>query len=79
MKNKGDLERDCDELKVEIESYNNKVQVLERIIEYLKKIIDEKVSKYNFDIINVQLGIVINYDMFWFLKWIMILLLLLNM
>lgn len=46
MKNKGDLERDCDELKAEIESHNNKVQVLERTIEHLKKIIDEKVSKY---------------------------------
>jgi len=47
MKNKGDLERDRDELKAEIESHNNKVQVLERSIEHLKKIIDEKVSKYN--------------------------------
>ena len=46
MKNKGDLERDRDELKAEIESHNNKVQVLERTIEHLKKIIDEKVSKY---------------------------------
>lgn len=44
MKNKGDLERDRDELKAEIESHNNKVQVLERTIEHLKKIIDEKVS-----------------------------------
>ena len=51
MKNKGDLERDRDELKAEIESHNNKVQVLERSIEHLKKIIDEKVSKCN---INLQ-------------------------
>lgn len=47
MKNKGDLERERDELKAEIDSNNNKVQVLERTIEHLKKIIDEKVSKYS--------------------------------
>ena len=79
MKNKGDLERDRDELKAEIESHNNKVQVLERTIEHLKKIIDEKVSQYNFDITNVQSGTTINHDMLWFLKRTTILLLLLNM
>ena len=68
MKNKGDLERDCDELKAEIESHNNKVQVLERTIEHLKKIIDEKVSKYNFDITNVQSGTKIEHNILWFLK-----------
>lgn len=43
MKNKGDLERERDELKAEIDNNNNKVQVLERTIEHLKKTIDEKV------------------------------------
>lgn len=43
MKNKGDLERDRDELKAEIDNYNNKVQVMERTIEHLKKTSDEKV------------------------------------
>lgn len=45
MKNKGDLERERDELKAEIDNNNNKVQVLERTIEHLKKTIDEKVIK----------------------------------
>ena len=45
MKNKGDLERECDELKAELDNYNNKVQVLERTIEHLKKTIDEKVIR----------------------------------
>lgn len=43
MKNKGDLERERDELKAEIDNYNNRVQVLERTIEHLKKTINEKV------------------------------------
>lgn len=43
MKNKGDLERERDELKAEIDDYNNKEQVFERTIEHLKKAIDEKV------------------------------------
>ena len=43
MKNKGDLERERDELKAEIDNYNNRVQVLERTIEHLKKTITEKV------------------------------------
>ena len=59
MKNKGDLERDRDELKAEIESHTNKVQVLERTIEHLKKIIDEKVSKnstkFQRNLTNVQI------------------------
>lgn len=56
MKNKGDLERDRDELKAEIESHNNKVQVLERTTEHLKKIIDEKVSNIQLqgNLTNVQ-------------------------
>ena len=45
MKNKGDLERECDELKAELDNYNNKVQVLERTVEHLKKTIDEKVIR----------------------------------
>lgn len=43
MKNKGDLERERDGLKAEIDNYNNRVQVLERTIEHLKKTINEKV------------------------------------
>jgi len=43
MKNKGDLERECDELKAEINNYHHKVQVLERTTEHLKKTIDDKV------------------------------------
>ena len=43
MKNKGDLERERDELKAEIDNYNNRAQVLERAIEHLKKTINEKV------------------------------------
>ena len=65
MKNKGDLERDRDELKAEIESHTNKVQVLERTIEHLKKIIDEKVSKYSTklqpNLTNIQLHVEHNY------------------
>ena len=68
MKNKGDLERDRDELKAEIESHNNKVQVLERSIEHLKKIIDEKVSKYNINfqpnLTNVQAQLVLDHKAF---------------
>ena len=45
MKNKGDLERECDVLKAELDNYNNKVQVLERTVEHLKKTIDEKVFR----------------------------------
>ena len=45
MKNKGDLERECDALKAELDNYNNKVQVLERTVEHLKKTIDEKVFR----------------------------------
>ena len=45
MKNKGDLERERDELKAEIDNYNNRVQVLERTIEHLKKTINEKVFR----------------------------------
>ena len=70
MKNKGDLERDCDELKAEIESHNNKVQVLERTVEHLKKIIDEKVSNYitklQPNLSNVQLKY--KNNVIWFLK-----------
>lgn len=47
MKNKGDLERERDELKAEIDNYNNKEQVFERTIEHLKKAIDEKEIKLN--------------------------------
>ncbi len=42
MKNKRDSEREHDELKAETDNNNNKVQVLERTIEHLKKTIDEK-------------------------------------
>jgi len=47
MKNKGDLERECDELKAEINNYHNKVQVLERTTEHLKKTIDDKERELN--------------------------------
>lgn len=52
MKNKGDLERERDELKAEIDNNNNKVQVLERTIEHLKKTIDEKVINSLFAYLN---------------------------
>ena len=43
MKNRGDLERERDELKAELDNCNNKVQVLERTIEHSKKTMDDKV------------------------------------
>ena len=43
MKSKGDLERERDELKAEIDNKNNKVDVLERTIRHLKETIDNKV------------------------------------
>lgn len=43
MKSKGDLERERDELKAEIDNNNNKVDVLERTIGHLKETIDNKV------------------------------------
>lgn len=44
MKNKGDLERERDELRAELDSARNKLQVLDRTVEHLKKALDEKVS-----------------------------------
>ena len=43
MKSKGDLERERDELKAEVDNNNNKVLVLERTTVHLKKAIDNKV------------------------------------
>lgn len=42
LKNLGNLQRECDMLKAEIANYKNKVEVLERTIEHLKKAINDK-------------------------------------
>lgn len=42
-KNKGDLERERDELKAQIDNRNHKIEVLERTIDHLKNALDEKV------------------------------------
>ncbi|XP_074614756.1 centrosomal protein of 83 kDa-like isoform X4 [Acropora palmata] len=42
LKNLGNLQRECDMLKAEIANYKNKVEVLERTIEHLKKTINDK-------------------------------------
>lgn len=42
MKNQGNLERERDELRVEIDKYKNKLEVSERTIQHLKKTLDEK-------------------------------------
>lgn len=47
MKNKGDLERERDELRAELDSARNKLQVLDRTVEHLKKALDEKVSWFS--------------------------------
>ena len=46
MKNKGDLERDRDELKAELDSARNKLQVVDRTVEHLKHALDEKVCAW---------------------------------
>lgn len=46
-KNKGDLERERDGLKVVLDNCNNKVQVLERTVEHLKKTINDKEHELN--------------------------------
>ena len=45
MRNKGDLERERDELKAEVDSCQNKLQVQDRTIEHLKKSMEEKVRR----------------------------------
>ena len=47
MKNQGNLERERDELRVEIDKYKNKLEVSERTIQHLKKTLDEKVFENN--------------------------------